>query len=151
MQNSRRTILNNANISGWKTGARCAVNNEMQNNLYNKERKRREQSEKLKIHEPPTCFSFFRCLCSFFLSASVYCFSNLFVTDLCLCFQVSQDGKALLDVLQRPLSPGNSDSLTASANYSKAVSAIDFTCVVRAFSAGQLQKSFTFCKLNKKM
>lgn len=36
--------------------------------------------------------------------------------------QVSQDGKALLDVLQRPLSPGNSESLTASANYSKAVS-----------------------------
>ncbi|XP_043930856.1 kalirin isoform X2 [Protopterus annectens] len=35
--------------------------------------------------------------------------------------EVSQDGKALLDVLQRPLSPGNSDSLTASANYSKAV------------------------------
>lgn len=40
-----------------------------------------------------------------------------------LCSQVSQDGKALLDVLQRPLSPGNSDSLTATANYSKAVSA----------------------------
>ncbi|KAA8593049.1 hypothetical protein FQN60_018504, partial [Etheostoma spectabile] len=38
--------------------------------------------------------------------------------------QVSQDGKALLDVLQRPLSPGNSDSLTASANYSKAVHCI---------------------------
>lgn len=35
--------------------------------------------------------------------------------------QVSQDGKALLDVLQRPLSPGNSESLTATANYSKAV------------------------------
>ncbi|XP_066544670.1 kalirin isoform X3 [Amia ocellicauda] len=35
--------------------------------------------------------------------------------------EVSQDGKALLDVLQRPLSPGNSESLTASANYSKAV------------------------------
>uniref|UniRef100_A0A4W3IS77 non-specific serine/threonine protein kinase n=1 Tax=Callorhinchus milii TaxID=7868 RepID=A0A4W3IS77_CALMI len=35
--------------------------------------------------------------------------------------EVSQDGKALLDVLQRPLSPGNSDSLTATANYSKAV------------------------------
>ncbi|XP_062258384.1 kalirin isoform X2 [Platichthys flesus] len=38
--------------------------------------------------------------------------------------EVSQDGKALLDVLQRPLSPGNSDSLTASANYSKAVHCI---------------------------
>ncbi|KAJ7420938.1 kalirin [Pitangus sulphuratus] len=35
--------------------------------------------------------------------------------------EVSQDGKALLDVLQRPLSPGNSESLTATANYSKAV------------------------------
>lgn len=35
--------------------------------------------------------------------------------------QVSQDGKALLDVLQRPLSPGNAESLTATANYSKAV------------------------------
>lgn len=34
---------------------------------------------------------------------------------------MSQDGKALLDVLQRPLSPGNSESLTATANYSKAV------------------------------
>lgn len=44
----------------------------------------------------------------------------------CLCFQVSQDGKALLDVLQRPLSPGNSESLTATANYSKAVSTIMF-------------------------
>uniref|UniRef100_A0A8C1YR60 Kalirin RhoGEF kinase a n=1 Tax=Cyprinus carpio TaxID=7962 RepID=A0A8C1YR60_CYPCA len=38
--------------------------------------------------------------------------------------EVSQDGKALLDVLQRPLSPGNSESLTASANYSKAVHCI---------------------------
>ncbi|XP_047225589.1 kalirin isoform X2 [Girardinichthys multiradiatus] len=38
--------------------------------------------------------------------------------------EVSQDGKALLDVLQRPLSPGNSDSLTATANYSKAVHCI---------------------------
>uniref|UniRef100_A0A3B5BHH1 Kalirin-like n=1 Tax=Stegastes partitus TaxID=144197 RepID=A0A3B5BHH1_9TELE len=38
--------------------------------------------------------------------------------------QVSQDGKALLDVLQRPLSPGNSESLTATANYSKAVHCI---------------------------
>lgn len=37
---------------------------------------------------------------------------------------MSQDGKALLDVLQRPLSPGNSDSLTATANYSKAVGAV---------------------------
>ncbi|KAL4608981.1 kalirin-like isoform X1 [Arapaima gigas] len=35
--------------------------------------------------------------------------------------EVSQDGKALLDVLQRPLSPGNSESMTATANYSKAV------------------------------
>lgn len=35
--------------------------------------------------------------------------------------QVSQDGKALLDKLQRPLTPGSADSLTASANYSKAV------------------------------
>ncbi|XP_064409238.1 triple functional domain protein isoform X3 [Latimeria chalumnae] len=35
--------------------------------------------------------------------------------------EVSQDGKALLDKLQRPLTPGTSDSLTASANYSKAV------------------------------
>uniref|UniRef100_A0A087XB86 Uncharacterized protein n=1 Tax=Poecilia formosa TaxID=48698 RepID=A0A087XB86_POEFO len=34
---------------------------------------------------------------------------------------VSQDGKALLDKLQRPLTPGSADSLTASANYSKAV------------------------------
>ncbi|XP_041858726.1 kalirin isoform X2 [Melanotaenia boesemani] len=38
--------------------------------------------------------------------------------------EVSQDGKALLDVLQRPLSPGNADSLTATANYSKAVHCI---------------------------
>ena len=35
--------------------------------------------------------------------------------------QVSQDGKALLDKLQRPLTPGSADSLTASANNSKAV------------------------------
>uniref|UniRef100_A0A671NYI3 non-specific serine/threonine protein kinase n=1 Tax=Sinocyclocheilus anshuiensis TaxID=1608454 RepID=A0A671NYI3_9TELE len=35
--------------------------------------------------------------------------------------EVSQDGKALLDKLQRPLTPGSADSLTASANYSKAV------------------------------
>ncbi|KAG7265773.1 hypothetical protein CRUP_006435, partial [Coryphaenoides rupestris] len=34
---------------------------------------------------------------------------------------VSQDGKSLLDKLQRPLTPGSTDSLTASANYSKAV------------------------------
>ena len=34
---------------------------------------------------------------------------------------MSQDGKALLDKLQRPLTPGSADSLTASANYSKAV------------------------------
>ncbi|XP_017276467.1 triple functional domain protein isoform X7 [Kryptolebias marmoratus] len=34
--------------------------------------------------------------------------------------EVSQDGKALLDKLQRPLTPGSTDSLTASANYSKA-------------------------------
>ncbi|XP_054471827.1 kalirin [Anoplopoma fimbria] len=38
--------------------------------------------------------------------------------------EVSQDGKALLDVLQRPLSPNNSESLTATANYSKAVHCI---------------------------
>ncbi|XP_058878264.1 triple functional domain protein isoform X9 [Acipenser ruthenus] len=36
-------------------------------------------------------------------------------------YVVSQDGKALLDKLQRPLTPGSSDTLTASANYSKAV------------------------------
>ncbi|XP_066539118.1 triple functional domain protein isoform X2 [Hoplias malabaricus] len=35
--------------------------------------------------------------------------------------EVSQDGKALLDKLQRPLTPGSADSLTASANYTKAV------------------------------
>ncbi|XP_024113671.1 triple functional domain protein isoform X3 [Oryzias melastigma] len=35
--------------------------------------------------------------------------------------EVSQDGKALLDKLQRPLTPGSTDSLTSSANYSKAV------------------------------
>ncbi|XP_055781962.1 triple functional domain protein-like isoform X2 [Salvelinus fontinalis] len=35
--------------------------------------------------------------------------------------EVSQDGKSLLDKLQRPLTPGSADSLTASANYSKAV------------------------------
>ncbi|KAJ3609382.1 hypothetical protein NHX12_023905, partial [Muraenolepis orangiensis] len=35
--------------------------------------------------------------------------------------EVSQDGKSLLDKLQRPLTPGSTDSLTASANYSKAV------------------------------
>ncbi|TWW65398.1 Triple functional domain protein [Takifugu flavidus] len=35
--------------------------------------------------------------------------------------EVSQDGKALLDKLQRPLTPGSAESLTASANYSKAV------------------------------
>lgn len=34
---------------------------------------------------------------------------------------MSQDGKALLDKLQRPLTPGSADSLTATANYSKAV------------------------------
>ncbi|XP_041924915.1 kalirin isoform X2 [Alosa sapidissima] len=38
--------------------------------------------------------------------------------------EVSQDGKALLDVLQRPLSPGDAESLTATANYSKAVHCI---------------------------
>ncbi|XP_031413764.1 kalirin isoform X2 [Clupea harengus] len=38
--------------------------------------------------------------------------------------EVSQDGKALLDVLQRPLSPGDTESLTATANYSKAVHCI---------------------------
>lgn len=35
--------------------------------------------------------------------------------------QVSQDGKSLLDKLQRPLTQGSADSLTASANYTKAV------------------------------
>ncbi|XP_057691051.1 triple functional domain protein isoform X1 [Corythoichthys intestinalis] len=35
--------------------------------------------------------------------------------------EVSQDGKSLLDKLQRPLTPGSTDSLMASANYSKAV------------------------------
>ncbi|GAA6101357.1 triple functional domain protein-like isoform X1 [Tachysurus ichikawai] len=35
--------------------------------------------------------------------------------------EVSQDGKALLDKLQRPLTHGSADSLTASVNYSKAV------------------------------
>lgn len=39
----------------------------------------------------------------------------------CVYPQVSQDGKALLDKLQRPLTPGSADSLTSSANYSKAV------------------------------
>ncbi|KAJ8282297.1 hypothetical protein COCON_G00048160 [Conger conger] len=38
--------------------------------------------------------------------------------------EVSQDGKALLDVLQRPLGPESSESLTATANYSKAVQGI---------------------------
>lgn len=51
-------------------------------------------------------------------------------TRVCVCMyvttpfplpQVSQDGKVLLDKLQRPLTPGGADSLTASANYSKAV------------------------------
>uniref|UniRef100_A0A8C5EAA0 Triple functional domain protein-like n=1 Tax=Gouania willdenowi TaxID=441366 RepID=A0A8C5EAA0_GOUWI len=35
--------------------------------------------------------------------------------------EVSQDGKSLLDKLQRPLTPGSADSLMTSANYSKAV------------------------------
>ncbi|XP_047667452.1 triple functional domain protein-like isoform X2 [Tachysurus fulvidraco] len=35
--------------------------------------------------------------------------------------EVSQDGKALLDKLQRPLTHGSADSLTASVNYTKAV------------------------------
>ncbi|KAF5899803.1 triple functional domain protein-like isoform X3, partial [Clarias magur] len=35
--------------------------------------------------------------------------------------EVSQDGKSLLDKLQRPLTQGSADSLTASANYTKAV------------------------------
>uniref|UniRef100_A0A3B3DLH4 non-specific serine/threonine protein kinase n=1 Tax=Oryzias melastigma TaxID=30732 RepID=A0A3B3DLH4_ORYME len=35
--------------------------------------------------------------------------------------EVSQEGKSLLDKLQRPLTPGSADSLMASANYSKAV------------------------------
>lgn len=59
-------------------------------------------------------------------------FSNL-CTYVPVCFQVSQDGKALLDVLQRPLSPGNSESLTATANYSKAVSGIAFLSGVSRF------------------
>lgn len=46
--------------------------------------------------------------------------SRSFLIAFCLR-QVSQDGKSLLDKLQRPLTPGSSDSLTASANYSKAV------------------------------
>lgn len=50
-----------------------------------------------------------------YLSTSAVKQTSLFL------IQVSQDGKALLDVLQRPLSPGNSESLTATANYSKAV------------------------------
>lgn len=54
------------------------------------------------------------------INASLLINSSHFVLSL----QVSQDGKALLDVLQRPLSPGNSESLTASANYSKAVHCI---------------------------
>lgn len=49
------------------------------------------------------------------------CLSTRAVKQMCFFTQVSQDGKALLDVLQRPLSPGNSESLTATANYSKAV------------------------------
>lgn len=47
-------------------------------------------------------------------------FLNTFLKFVYLA-QVSQDGKALLDKLQRPLTPGSADSLTASANYSKAV------------------------------
>lgn len=43
---------------------------------------------------------------------------SFFTSHLC---QVSQDGKSLLDKLQRPLTPGSTDSLMASANYSKAV------------------------------
>uniref|UniRef100_A0A3P9JV87 non-specific serine/threonine protein kinase n=1 Tax=Oryzias latipes TaxID=8090 RepID=A0A3P9JV87_ORYLA len=35
--------------------------------------------------------------------------------------EVSQEGKSLLDKLQRPLTPGSADSLMSSANYSKAV------------------------------
>lgn len=69
-------------------------------------------------------------LLSAFLSVNCVCIESLVFDistfDLNLCFQVSQDGKALLDVLQRPLSPGNSESLTATANYSKAVSASAF-------------------------
>lgn len=44
-----------------------------------------------------------------------------FISSVVECLKVSQDGKSLLDKLQRPLTPGSSDSLTASANYSKAV------------------------------
>lgn len=54
------------------------------------------------------------------LSAVTYLCTNA-VKQIYFFIQVSQDGKALLDVLQRPLSPGNSESLTATANYSKAV------------------------------
>lgn len=46
---------------------------------------------------------------------------SLFFHDIFLLVQVSQDGKSLLDKLQRPLTPGSADSLMASANYSKAV------------------------------
>lgn len=45
----------------------------------------------------------------------------LFVKPHVKLSQVSQDGKSLLDKLQRPLTPGSADSLMASANYSKAV------------------------------
>ncbi len=54
------------------------------------------------------------------INASLLINSSYFFHSL----QLSQDGKALLDVLQRPLSPGNSESLTATANYSKAVHCI---------------------------
>lgn len=47
-------------------------------------------------------------------------FFAIFETS-CHHSQVSQDGKSLLDKLQRPLTPGSADSLMASANYSKAV------------------------------
>lgn len=67
-----------------------------------------------------TTFFVFLCLVFLFWALQI----SLWPTSPFL--QVSQDGKALLDVLQRPLSPGNSDSLTATANYSKAVSAIPF-------------------------
>ena len=69
----------------------------------------------------PVYFSF----CQFFpllcMCAVVGIKINTTTTFFLTCPQVSQDGKALLDKLQRPLTPGSADSLTASANYSKAV------------------------------
>lgn len=50
-----------------------------------------------------------------------FLFSQGFLFTFTWLWQVSQDGKSLLDKLQRPLTPGSADSLMASANYSKAV------------------------------